>query len=246
VTAGTGRSEVSLAKRPPDEYHRVMDKSLETAAARRRTGRRPGKSRSREDILEAARRLFADKGFDATSVRAISREAGVDPALVHHFFGSKEEVFNAALADVVKPEEIFAEVLAGDQHAVGERLVHKFLAIWEHEASRGALLAILRSAVSHPHSAELLGRFMAGSVLRHIAESVDPEDAEIRGSLVSSQLIGLALLRYVLRTEPLASASIEQIEAMIGPTINRYLLEPGVAAGAEPGEDWVVRSKAVT
>ncbi len=219
-----------------------MDKPLEAAAARRRTGRRPGKSRSREDILAAARRLFAENGFDATSVRAISREAGVDPALVHHFFGSKEEVFNAALEDVVKPGEFFAKVLAGDPHGVGERLVRKFLEIWEHEESRGALLAILRSAVSHPHSAELLGKFMAGSLLRHIAESVDPEDAEIRAALVSSQLIGLALLRYVLRTEPLASVSVEQIEAMIGPTIDRYLLEPGVAAGADPGEDWVVRA----
>ena len=223
-----------------------MDKPLQDAAARRRTGRRPGKSRSREDILQAARRIFADKGFDATSLRAISREAGVDPALVHHFFGSKEEVFNAALADVVKPEEIFAEVLADDPHGVGERLVHKFLEIWEREESRGALLAILRSAVSHQHSAELLGGFMAGSVLRHIAESVDPQDAELRASLVSSQLIGLALLRYVLRTEPLASASVEQIVTMIAPTIERYLLEPGVAAAAEPGEDWVVRAESAS
>ncbi len=223
-----------------------MDKPLESAASPRRTGRRPGKSRSREDIVAAARRLFADKGFDATSIRAISREAGVDPALVHHFFGSKEEVFNAALEDVVKPDEIFAEVLAGDPHDVGERLVHRFLVIWEDEQSRGALLAILRSAVSHPRSAELLGRFMAGSLLRHIAESVDPEDAELRAALVSSQLIGLALLRYALGTEPLASASVEQIEAMIGPTIDRYLRDPGVAAGAEPGEDWVVRAEAAT
>lgn len=220
-----------------------MDKSLEAAAERRRTGRRPGKTRSREDILLAARLLFAEKGFDGTSMRAISRQAGVDPALVHHFFGSKEDLFNAALEDVVKPDEIFAEVLAEDPHGVGERLVHKFLSIWEQEETRSALLAILRSAVSHSHSAELLGNFMAGSLLRHIAASVHPEGAEIRAALVSSQLIGVALLRYALRTEPLASASVEQIEAMISPTIESYLLEPAAAAGGETGEDWVVRAE---
>lgn len=204
----------------------MMDTESENRPEARRTGRRPGRSRSRQDILVAARRMFADRGFEGTSLRAISREAGVDPALVHHFFGGKEAVFNAALADVVKPEEIFDAVLAADPHGAGERLVRKFLSIYEQEETRAALLAMLRSAVSHPQSAELLGQFMAGGVLRHIAESVEPEDAELRAALVCSQLIGLSLLRYVFRMEPLASASPEQIARSVGPTVERYLLEP--------------------
>lgn len=191
----------------------------------RRTGRRPGQSRSRQDILAAARRLFAAHGFEGTSLRAISREAGVDPALVHHFFGGKEEVFNAALADIVKPEEIFDEVLADDPRGAGERLVRKFLSIWEQEETRGPLLAMLRSAVSHQQSADLLGQFMAGGLLRHIAHSVDPEDAELRAALVCSQLIGLALLRYVFETAPLANGDAEQIARLVGPTVERYLME---------------------
>lgn len=202
-----------------------MDKETERPGGRR-TGRRPGQSRSRQDILVAARNLFAEHGFEATSLRAISREAGVDPALVHHFFGDKEEVFNAALADVVKPEEIFDAVLVDDPHGAGERLVRKFLSIWEQEDTRRPLLAMLRSAVSHQQSADLLGQFMAGGLLRHIAESVEPEDAELRASLVCSQLIGLALLRYVFGTEPLASADPERIARSVGPTVERYLTEP--------------------
>jgi AcrR family transcriptional regulator len=209
--------------------------------AARRSGRRPGPSHSRVDILGAARRLFSEKGFEGTSLRAISREAGVDPALVHHFFGGKEEVFNAALADVVKPQEIFDEVLGPDPSGAGERLMRKFLSIWEQEETRGPLLAMLRSAVSHQRSADLLGQFMAGGLLRHIAESVKPEvattfspqeledrDAEVklRAVLVCSQLIGVALLRYVFRTEPLASADHEQIARAVGPTVERYLFEP--------------------
>jgi AcrR family transcriptional regulator len=207
----------------------------------RRSGRRPGPSSSRVDILGAARRLFSERGFEGTSLRAISREAGVDPALVHHFFGGKEDVFNAALADVVKPQEIFDEVLGTDPLGAGERLVRKFLSIWEQDETRRPLLAMLRSAVSHQRSADLLGQFMAGGLLRHIAESVEPgvamtfspqelldrsTDAELRAVLVCSQLIGVALLRYVFRTEPLASADHEQIARAVGPTVERYLFEP--------------------
>lgn len=191
----------------------------------RRTGRRPGPSRSREEILVAARRLFSQQGFDATSLRAISREAKVDPALVHHFFGGKDAMFNAVLADVVKPDEIFAEVLTDDPHGAGERLVRKFLSTWEQEETRAGLLALLRSAVSHPQSADMLGQFMAGSLIRHIVDSTNPEGAEMRAVLVCSQLIGLALMRYVLGVEPLASADPEQIARSVGPTIERYLFE---------------------
>ncbi len=199
---------------------------MEGSSGAHRTGRRPGLSRSRHDILVAARRLFAERGFESTSLRAISREAGVDPALVHHFFGGKEAMFNAALADVINREEIFDEVIGDDPYGAGERLVGKFLSIWEEKETRESLLAMLRSAVSHPHSAELLGKFMVDGLLRHIAENVEPHDADLRAVLVCSQLLGLALMRYVFGTEPLASAEPEQIARSIGPTLERYFLQP--------------------
>jgi AcrR family transcriptional regulator len=104
--------------------------------------------------------LFSERGFESTSLRAISREAGVDPALVHHFFDGKAAVFNAAFADVVKPWEIFDEEFGEDVPDVGERLVGRFLSIWEQQETRDALLAMLRSSIAHAHAAELLGEFM--------------------------------------------------------------------------------------
>jgi AcrR family transcriptional regulator len=217
-----------------------MDNDTPGDTERRRTGRRPGQSGSRHDILNAARHLFAEQGYESTSLRAISREAGVDPALVHHFFDGKAAVFDAAFADVVKPREIFDEEFGGDVPDVGERLVGRFLSIWEQQETRGALMAMLRSSVAHADAAELLSEFMTDGPLRQIAENAAPEDAEMRAALVSSQLIGVALLRYVMRTEPLASADAEQIARRIGPTIERYVFEDLAASDHAAADDWVV------
>ena len=188
------------------------------------TGRRPGTSRSRHDILAAARVAFAEQGFDAASLRGIARAAGVDPALVHHFFGSKDGLFEAVLNDVVRPDEVFSEVLLSGTPGVGERLVLMFLTVWDGAGTQGPMLALLRSAITHERSAEMLGRFMVTGMLRHIAQEADPADPDLRASLVGSQLIGVAMLRHVLRLEPLASAPPEEIAATVGPTIERYLL----------------------
>jgi AcrR family transcriptional regulator len=190
----------------------------------KRTGRRPGVSRSRQDILTAARTAFAEQGYDAASLRAISRAADVDPALVHHFFGSKEGLFEAVLNDVVRPDEVFSEVVQPDMPGVGERLVRMFLTIWDGAGTQGPMLALLRSAVTQERSAEMLGRFMVGGMLRQIAEQADVDDPDLRASLVGSQLVGLALVRHVLQLEPLASADPEEIAREVAPTLERYLL----------------------
>lgn len=193
----------------------------------RRTGRRPGKPGTREAILDAARTAFAERGFDAASIRAIAGTAEVDPALVHHYFGSKDQLFLAAMNFPVDPGQLVPKVLAGDRDAVGERLVRTFLGIWDSPVG-GAAQALLRSAVSNEWTARLLREFVTTQVLRRVLENldVDPAELPLRGSLVATQMIGLAMMRHVVRLEPVASADPETLVAMIGPTIQRYLTGP--------------------
>ncbi|MEU8024440.1 TetR family transcriptional regulator [Micromonospora haikouensis] len=193
-------------------------------ATARRTGRRPGNPGTREAILDAARAAFAERGFDAASIRSIAAAAGVDPALVHHYFGGKDQLFLAAMGAPLDPGELLPRVLAGDADGVGERLVRTFLGVWDSPAGAAAV-ALLRSAVSNEWTARLLREFLVTQVLRRVLHhlDVDPAELPLRGSLVASQLVGLALMRYVVRLEPVASAPPETLVAAVGPTVQRYL-----------------------
>ncbi|MEV5819474.1 TetR family transcriptional regulator [Micromonospora harpali] len=193
-------------------------------ATARRTGRRPGNPGTREAILDAARAAFAERGFDAASIRSIAAAAGVDPALVHHYFGGKDQLFLAAMGAPLDPGELLPRVLAGDPDGVGERLVRTFLGVWDSPAGTAAV-ALLRSAVSNEWTARLLREFLVTQVLRRVLHhlDVDPAELPLRGSLVASQLVGLALMRYVVRLEPVASAPPETLVAAVGPTVQRYL-----------------------
>ena len=190
----------------------------------RRTGRRPGNPATRDAILDAARAAFAQRGFDGTTIRAIATEAGVDPALVHHYFGTKDQLFLAAMQAPIDPRELLPKVLAGDREGLGERLVRMFVAVWDSPAGTAGV-ALLRSAVSNEWTARLLREFLTTQVLRRVLDhlDVDPAEVPLRGSLVASQLIGLALMRHVVRLEPVASAAPETLVAMVGPTVQRYL-----------------------
>ncbi|MEV1330187.1 TetR family transcriptional regulator [Micromonospora costi] len=193
----------------------------------RRTGRRPGNPGTREAILDAARAAFADRGFDAASIRAIATTAGVDPALVHHYFGSKDQLFLAAMEAPVDPRALIPQIVAGDRDGLGERLVRMFLTVWDSPAGTAGV-ALLRSAVSNEWTARLLRDFVVTQVLRRVLDhlDVDPAELPLRGSLVATQLIGLAMMRYVIRLEPVASAGPETLVAMVGPTVQRYLTAP--------------------
>ncbi|MEU7675662.1 TetR family transcriptional regulator [Micromonospora taraxaci] len=193
----------------------------------RRTGRRPGNPDTREAILDAARTTFAERGFDSASIRAIAGTAGVDPALVHHYFGSKDQLFLTAMNFPVNPAQLVPTVLAGDRDGAGERLVRTFLGVWDSPAGSAAQ-ALLRSAVSNEWTARLLREFVTTQVLRRVLEQldVDPAQLPLRASLVATQMIGLAMMRYVVRLEPVASAAPETLVAAIGPTIQRYLTGP--------------------
>ncbi|MEU1249965.1 TetR/AcrR family transcriptional regulator [Micromonospora arida] len=193
----------------------------------RRTGRRPGNPGTREAILDAARTAFAERGYDVASIRGIAATAQVDPALVHHYFGSKDQLFLAAMNFPVDPGQLVPKVLAGDRDGVGERMVRIFLGVWD-SPTGSAAQALLRSAVSNEWTARLLREFVTTQLLRRVLENldVDPVELPLRGSLVATQMIGLAMMRHVVRLEPVASADPETLVAAIGPTIQRYLTGP--------------------
>jgi len=188
-----------------------------------RTGRRPGSSGARQAILDAARKAFASNGYDATSLRGVARDAGVDPALVHHYFGSKAGMFAAATSVPVDLPEGLAAVAAGGPDGLGERLVTFFLSVWDGTTDRSPLLALIRGAASHEDSARLLREFLTTEVLGRVVAALDVPDPQLRANLVGSQMVGLAMARYVVRLEPLASADRSVVVAAVAPTIQRYL-----------------------
>jgi AcrR family transcriptional regulator len=188
-----------------------------------RTGRRPGVSGTREAILDAARRAFADQGYQQATIRGVADLAGVDPALVHHYFGTKQDLFVAAVELPVNPIEQLMAVLADEPDRIGQRIVEVFLSIWDHAADRSPLLALIRSAVGDERAAAMLREFITEEVLGQLARRLGSPDARLRATLVGSQLIGLAMARYIVRVEPLASAPAAELAAAVGPTVQRYL-----------------------
>jgi AcrR family transcriptional regulator len=196
-----------------------------------RTGRRPGASRTRDAILEAARREFGQHGYDRATIRGVARGAGVDPALVHYFFGTKAELFAAAMELPVNPAELAQTLLAGEPERIGERLIATFLSVWDHGDNRDVFIGLLRSAVTDEQAATLLREFAMRELFGRVAAALGTPDAELRANLVFSQIFGLAVARYILRIEPLASTPGELVAAAVGPTVQRYItgdLDAGV------------------
>jgi AcrR family transcriptional regulator len=190
----------------------------------RRSGRRPGNPDTKEAVLAAARTAFAERGYEGASIRGIAGVAGVDPALVHHYFGSKNGLFLASVEAPVDPDELLPAVLDVPPDERGEAVVRLMLRVWDGPA-RPAILALVRSAVNHEWSARLLREFVLTKIIRRVVGSFDlpADEREARGALVASQLVGLAMTRYVIRLEPTASATHDSLAAAIGPTIQRYL-----------------------
>ncbi|GGY31875.1 TetR family transcriptional regulator [Streptomyces tanashiensis] len=180
---------------------------------------------ARERILAAARTQFAERGYDKASVRGIAKAAGVDPALVHHYFGTKDEVFAAAIEVSFEPAAVLPAILGGPREAIGERLARFFIGVWENPASRAPLLAIVRSALTHEAAAKVLRTFVLRRLLERIAAELDVPDPSFRAELAASHMIGIVILRYVIQVEPLASADPERIVEQVAPTLQRYLTE---------------------
>ncbi|KAB2350791.1 TetR/AcrR family transcriptional regulator [Actinomadura rudentiformis] len=189
--------------------------------ARRPPGRRPGPTETREAILASARELFADKGYDGASLRAIARGAGVDPALVHHFFGNKEGVFIAAMQFPVDPGELLPKIFGTRREDLGETMVRIFLSVWEMPERRAPILAMLRSAMTNERAAVMMREFVSSALFARAAELHGIPLLRIQAA--AGQMIGVMILRYVLEVEPIASSTPDEIVELLAPTIQRHL-----------------------
>ncbi|GAA4605927.1 TetR family transcriptional regulator [Actinoallomurus liliacearum] len=190
-------------------------------APTRRPGRRPGPSSSRDDILAAARVLFGERGYDKASIRAIAREARVDPALVHHFFGSKEELFAAAMEFPVDPSVFLGQVMAGPRAQIGERMARTFLRIWSDPRLRPQFVGIFRSAATTEQGAALLREFITRTILTRVADTLDLPPLNLAAA--AAQMMGVVMLKYIVQVEPMASATEDELVALLAPTLQRYL-----------------------
>jgi AcrR family transcriptional regulator len=187
-----------------------------------RRGRRPGAPDTRSTILDAARAAFAEKGFAGATIRAVASSAGVDAALVHHYFGTKDDLFLAAMELPVDPRQVIGPALAGGPDGAGERLLRAFLSVWDDPEVSPSLLGIVRSALQ-PGGERMLTHGFVPVVLMPVGEALGIDRPEVRMPLVISQAAGIILTRYLVRLEPIASMPAEQVVATYAPVIQHYL-----------------------
>ena len=187
-------------------------------------GRRPGPSTTRDAILLAARESFSARGYDRTRLRDVAAEAGVDVALVHYHFKSKDGLFAAALEMPVSLPDLMSGVLdEGELDDFAARFLRRILEVWDDERFMTALVAMVRSAMSHEPAAAALRGFVRTELLDRIARRLDEPDAEERSALFGSQLLGLLMYRHVLKVEPIASMDPEAIVERMAPGMQQYL-----------------------
>jgi AcrR family transcriptional regulator len=195
------------------------------AAGERRRGRRPAGQDTKDALLAAARAEFSAHGYQGAKVRSIAAAAGVDAAMVNHWFGGKEGLFAAAMDLPISPDVLLGRLLDGGVEDLGERIVRTFLTVWDGTGG-GAFVALLRSVSSHEQAARMLREFITEVLFRRLADVVGPDRPALRASLCGSQLVGLGMARYVIKFEPLASTDIATLAVTIGPNLQRYLTEP--------------------
>lgn len=190
-------------------------------------GRRPGGPDTRGEILDAARRSFAERGYRGTTVRGVAAAAGVDSALVHHYFGTKGDLFLAAAALPVDPRRLLGVVFADGTPGAGERLLATMLGVWDQAEMQDRLVALVRSGLGGDPAGEQVLRDAIGQmVLATVRDHLPRDEADVRVALVASQLAGLIVARYVLRLPPLATLPRERVVALVAPTVQRYLDGP--------------------
>ena len=192
-----------------------------------RRGRRPGQSGTREAILRAARQSFSERGYDSASLREIAAEAGVDPALVHHYFRGKAALFQAAmripdleaaLTQALQPEE--GRV---DQREVGERILRMLSTLWSDRELPRTLAGLMRAAATNERAAAMLREFLGQVVLGRLGRDLPGPDRDLRVALVGSQVFGLLVARALFKIEPIASMPVDELVAAVAPTLQRYL-----------------------
>jgi AcrR family transcriptional regulator len=191
---------------------------------KRRRGRpRAGESDARQRILAAAIDEFGEAGYDGATMRGIAARAGVDSALVHHHFGTKADLFGETVGAPMRPDRAIPGILAGPQDEVGERIVRYILESWEDPDVRRRGVVLLRTAIGNKLTTPLLAEFLSRELLARIARSLDVPDAELRASLVATQVAGLLIARYILRLPALAEAPVDELVKRIAPNVQAYL-----------------------
>lgn len=173
--------------------------------------------------MQAARESFADKGFAATSIRAVARQAGVDAALVHHYFDSKDELFIEAMAIPVDPRRIAAQIVDGPRDEIGRRIATVFLGVWESPDGQQRMKALFRSVVTSDEVARMMREGITQMIIQPISQVLDVPDAQLRVGLVATQLVGVAVVRYLVGLEPVASVDIETLIDRLAPVLQLHL-----------------------
>jgi AcrR family transcriptional regulator len=193
-----------------------------------RRGRRPAGVDTRGRIEEAARAEFAEKGYDATTLRGIARSAGVDAALLYHYFEGKADLFTRAVVLTrVNPAVVVAGLLQGRLDSLGERIVRAFLGVWDDPGNQERLVAMLRAAQTNDDVAAVMRRVVVDDIVGQVTRHTGVADSALRGGVAAAHLLGLATARYVLCLEPVVAASPDQLAEWIGPSLQRYLVQPG-------------------
>lgn len=201
------------------------------AAKTSKRGRRQGEPVSRDAVLAAAKQHFAAHGYEKTTLRAIARDAQVDPSMVLYLFGSKADLFRESLRLLLDPEQLVAAMTAPDGD-IGGRLVRRYLQIWEGPDTAESMIAMLQSATSNADANEALRSFIQTYVLTAVSGVIGgDEQARLRAMLAATNLLGTALLRYVMKVPPLSELSADEVAALIGPTVNRYLTADAAELG---------------
>ena len=196
----------------------------------KRTGRRPGASDTREQIAVAARTQFAELGYERATFRGIAAAAGVDPALVVHFYGSKEDLFREVMQLPPAVSEALVRIADGPREQMGTRLAELVIAALENPATRPVVLGRIRSASSHPDAAALVRETVTRD-LSALTSAITDDQPDTRAVLVGAQVVGIALARYVVHVEPLASLPTAEVIELIAPTFQRYLTGPLTTSG---------------
>ena len=198
-----------------------MAPPAKTTSSRR--GRRQGEPVSRDAVLRAAKQRFAVEGYDKTTLRSIADDAHVDPSMVLYLFGSKGELFRESLRLIIDPDVLVAALADGDGD-IGTRMVRTYLGIWEHPDTAASMVAMLQSATSNPDAHEAFRAFMQSYVLTAVSGALGGgEQARLRAMLAATNLVGTAMLRYVMRVAPLATLPAEDVVILIAPSVTRYL-----------------------
>lgn len=199
-----------------------MEPNDPTDTAKRR-GRRPAGQQTRAALLEAARTVFAESGYDAATVRAIASRAGVDAAMVNHWFGSKQGLFGQAVLELpFEPAELVETVTTGPADELGQRIVGTFVTRWD-GAGGEVFTALIRSVTTNDDALNAMRDILVNDLLNRITTIVCPDRPELRASLCATQIIGVGMARYAAGLEPVASADVDTLVTTIAPTLQRYL-----------------------